>query len=232
MSAEVELRKNCPNHEQVKVPCSSFKWTLWTDIDCDLHCLLSPQRMNRCQRSEGQRGRPFAVTWSPPGLGWDRQTDRQTDWQTNGLIISYVRACLLHSALPPDRWTPLLVSLPCLKASSGVERPCMQKILWRRRRIRRDGEKGKDDDMKRLALWKKRLQKPELVPGRQTHKTTLDVAVRNKTKPQNSPVNTTASWRVELHLHFLIFYFLNKKTTNKNKDYRLKTQRNSSWLDS
>lgn len=104
-------------------------------------------------------GRPFAVTWSPPRSGW-AGLKRPTDRQTNRFIISYVRACLLHLALPPDRWIPLLVSLPCLKASWGVEWPCMQKILWRRR----DGEKVKDDD-KCLALWKKDLKNPNWRQG-------------------------------------------------------------------
>ena len=126
MSAEVELRKNCPNHEQVKVPCSSFKWTLWTDIDCDLHCLLSPQRMNRCQRSEGQRGRPFAVTWSPPGLGWDRQTDRQTDRPMDSSSVTYVPASSTRLSLLIGG---LLCSSPspALKHHRGLNDPACKK---------------------------------------------------------------------------------------------------------
>lgn len=75
--------------------------------------------MNRCQRSEGQQWTSFRSNLKSPwfGVGRIKETDRQTDRPTNGLIISYVRACLLHLALPPDWWIPLLVSLPCLKAS-------------------------------------------------------------------------------------------------------------------
>lgn len=45
-----------------------------------------------------------------------------------------------------------------------------------------------------------------------------------ETGPQPRDKHTTASWRVELHLHFLIFYFLKKKKQNKT-DYRLKRRR-------
>lgn len=52
------------------------------------------------------------------------------------------------------------------------------------------------------------------------------------TKPPNPPVNTTASWRVELHLHFLIFYFLRNRTNeNKNTDsFEDREKQRLTWL--
>lgn len=52
------------------------------------------------------------------------------------------------------------------------------------------------------------------------------------TKPPNPPVNTTASWRVELHLHFLIFYFLRNRTNkNKNMDsFEDREKQRLTWL--
>lgn len=47
-----------------------------------------------------------------------------------------------------------------------------------------------------------------------------------------NPKPTTASWRVELHLHFLIFYFLKKTKRNKSKQtivWRLR-EITSTWL--
>lgn len=71
--------------------------------------------------------------------------------------------------------------------------------------------------------------------------TTTAAATSNKIP--DLAVDTTASWRVELHLHFLIFYFLKKQkkqTTKKHPTQEqiklqnrlmLKTERNG-WLDS
>lgn len=76
--------------------------------------VLLSQMMNRCRRSEGRERTSLCSNLKS---SWFGTASVQRDWQrdrTSGLIISYVRACLL-------------VSFPCLKASSGVERPCMQK---------------------------------------------------------------------------------------------------------
>lgn len=122
--SEVHMRhqRKPPFHSSVAGLISFFHIEMSTfiinsDWPLTLSSLFS-QMMNRCQQCEGQQWTSFCSNLSSPWFGVGRI--KETDRQTNRVIISYVCACLLHLALPPDWWIPLLVSLPCLKASWGV----------------------------------------------------------------------------------------------------------------
>lgn len=168
----------------------------------------------------------------PPGVARITETELLTHPSTSSVPASSTRFSLLigGSAL---LCSALLTSLPCLKASWGVEWPCMQKILWRKRR-RRDGRRWRGGQRlgKCLALfffffWKDHRNRAwcqEVPPGHLYTEPQFCCCQNQdqiqtwtwRQKSQKLTCNSTASWRVDLHLHFVIFYFL-KKTKSEQK---------------
>lgn len=150
--------------------------------------------MNRCPQSEGRRWTSFCSNLKPrPPTFRVQETDRQTSHRFRK------RACLLHPS--SGGWVPLLVSLPCLKASRWFGDPAYTKTNKHIKKYCEETMGRRSKTMtKCLALWtnfrKNKIQKPKLtgVGGR------LD-AVRNVTSP---PCRTPSA--------LFFFYFL--KQTN------------------
>lgn len=119
------------NHEKVKVPCSSFKWTL---SDCrQTTCRLSlwPSLSSLSTEDEqvsavwGTRRTSFCSNLKSPWFGV-RQTDWQTDWPMDSSSVTYVPASSTRLSLLIGG---LLCSSPspALKHHRGLNDPACKK---------------------------------------------------------------------------------------------------------
>lgn len=131
--------------------------------------------------------------------------------------IQYVRACL-----PPLPDSPSLVDssarIPplALKHQGGLNDPACKKnkILWRSRRIWRDGKRHKMPGTleKRKTNQTVLLKKNTAKCGNRAH-THTQLSWNSFPRLLSQPHLTlhTASWRVELCLHFFFFYFIKRE---------------------
>lgn len=139
--------------------------------------------MNRCQRFEGQQWRSFCSNLKSPWIGWaglKRLTDRAIDSSS----VTYVPASSTWLSLPISGFLCSSPS-PALKHHGGFNDPACKKYCEEEEMERRS-----KTITKCLALWKKRLQKPnwrqgvDLATDTQNH---IDVAVRNRTGSLRPP---------------------------------------------
>lgn len=166
--------------------------------------------MNKCPRSEGLRGHtgtPFAVTWILQI--WEAQNLTGLT-ETEPVDLSSVTYVPASSSPSP--------ALSIIRGWTALHAKMKRKILWRR-------DRGQRRSLNAWHFWGKhnglhkancRWEGERGRPGYMNTGTTLVTKDGLHQVKEDSPVNTTASCRVEIHLHFLISYLVKKVKTDRS----------------